>query len=676
MAKSFAIHMLPAALVGVLMLGLVGGIVGAVVSFAVVLVAPGWLAWKLLPAGILENDPPALPALWLVLSFTLLSPVLGGAAFLGWPVAIVEIYLLVGLAVLGILAVRVATPTIEPWGRTGTVLAGVAGLAVVFRALTWHNSGDDKSYLGFMNGIIEGGTFPTVNPFLTGDLPLSTRWKLDGWTGITGIISHLGDASPVNVYRDLLPAVLILFAASALFLLARVLSGDVRFGHYAALSGLLVPLITGTKGKTDFKFWYKSIAQNKYAALIVFLPVVAALLIAAYRSRKRSAALVGAAALWAMLFAHPVPAVFAVLVFGVYVIGDLLFNRPPEVRAAVILAGLMVAPLLVTAAGLSLTSERYGTSIGDIEDFAEFVSPAIDVGPIEIWEPLDLTGGVVSADPSMATVVFASGHAWSGNPRVAFLANGIPMAHWRLLDNPANLLVLAAFLVIIIGRHRDPVALWIVAATLVAVSVFLIPPFAAIVARFTTPWQLWRFSWMMPVPLAVAWLLTHRLRRAKPLFPAPVVIGLVLLVFTLLSSTHGLLLRAGPHTNDVRIEAAVADLDGLEGVLLAQSPIQDEANSAHTELIGFSYRGLATTSNNFPSELRSEAFSRFQDARLFFHRTATMSDRLEILDRYDVRYVVVEKKDRDKIQPKDLGLQKVGTVGGESLLYERTAVTP
>jgi hypothetical protein len=651
------------------MLDIVAGVIGGIGAIGVALFAPGWLAWKLVPTR-LDNDPPALPALWVVLSFTVLSPAVGGMTFFGWATAAVEFYLLAALVILGVAAARVAAPRVAPWGTMGIGLAATAIAAVVFRALTWHDSDDDLSYLGFMNRIADEGAYPDTNPFLAGDLPLAQRWRLDGWTGLSGVLAHLGDTNPVNVYMDILPAVLVLVGASALFLLARTLSGDLRFAYIAAFSGLLVPLLTGVAGiggrKTDFKYWYRSLAQNKYSALIIFLPVVAALLIAAYRSRHRVTAIAAAMALWAMLFAHPVPAVFTVMVFLLFVVADQALSRSREWKAALGLSLAMVLPLLVTAVGVSATGESFGTRLGDVEDVTEIAYVSHDFGPVEILLPR--RPQLNTADASQAAVVFIGGHALNNGPRIALLWNDLLVAHWRMLGNPGNVVVALALALIIFGRHRDPVALWILAASLVAVSVFVVPPFAVIVARFITPWNLWRFSWLMPVPLATAWLIGHWLQRTRWKMTGAAAIAVVL-TFVFMSSTHTNLFRTGPSESDNQTQAATADLENIEGVLLGRGRVKEWSISTYADLDAVSYRGLATMSNGFPAPRRSEALNRFLDQRNFYRASTTAQERLAILERNDVDYVIMGKGEVKLIAPEALGLEKVKGVGRDNVLY-------
>lgn len=673
-ASRYLVHLMPAAIVGILMLDIVTGVVGGIAAIAVALVAPGWLLWTLVPTR-LDNDAPSLPALWLVLSFTVLSPAIGGMTFFGWPALVVEFYLLAALVVLGLAAARVATPRLVPWDRMGIALAATAVGAVVFRALTWHDSDDDLSYLGFMRRVADEGSYPDTNPFLAGDLPLAQRWRLDGWTGLTGALSHLGDANPVNVYMDILPAVLVLVGASALFILARTLSGNLRFAYIAAFSGLLVPLLTGVAGiggrKTDFKYWYRSLAQNKYAALIIFLPVVAALLVAAYRSRHRTTAITAAVALWAMLFAHPVPAVFTVMLFLLFVIADLRINRSSDWKAALVLSLAMLLPLIVTAVGVSFGGESFGTRLGDVEDVSEIAYVSHDFGPVEILLPR--RPKLNTADASQAAVVFIGGHALNDGPRIALFWNGMPIAHWRMLGNPGNLIVVLAVALIILGRARDPVALWILASTLVAVSVFVLPPFAAVVSRFITPWNLWRFSWLMPVPLATAWLIGHWLQRTKWKMSGAAAIAVVLTV-VFMTSAHANFFRTGPSKSDARIQAAVAELDGFEGVLLGQGRVKEWAISTYADLDAVSYRGLATMSNGFPATRRSEALQRFQATRIFYDEATSAEERLAILARNNVDLVLIAKDDVTLIDPQSLGLEEVKTVGRDDVLFERVGI--
>jgi len=668
------VHLTPALVAGLLLADVFDGRIGAVLSFGVLLVAPGCLGWRLLPPGLVGKDGPGLPAIWIVLSFLLLSPALSGMVFLGLRVVIVELYVLLLLVILGVVAARAPLPSLERWGRGGAALAVVSLTAGLYRALTWRDSADDVAYLGFIRRVTQDGAYPDTNPFLSGNLALAPRWRLDGWTGLTGVISHLGDVEPVYVFRDLLPPLLLLFGVSSLFLLGRTLSGDVRFGHVAGLCGVVVPLLTSSGGteKNDFTYWYSHIAQNKYTALIVFLPTVVVLLLTAYGSRRRASAWLAAGALWAMLFVHPVPAVFAVLVFASYVTFDLILKRQGDWKRSAALAGLMLVPLLLTSMAVSVTGEPYGTRLGDVDEIAAIASPTQSLGPIQLWEPLELS--LLAAGPDDAAAVFISGHATvGGGPRIALLSNGMPIAHWRMLGNPANWIVVLAILVIAAGRHRDPVALWVVGSSLVAVSVFVVPPFAAVVARFITPWQLWRFSWLMPTPMATAWLvmqvISSDIRRKAPVGLA--VVGVLAATFWISSHKH--FFRTEPPPSDRRVAAAVVDFAALDGIVLAQAPLKNEAASVYGSLEVVAFRGRTTMANAFPSSRRSEAFARLQGSRAFYARSASSSERLEILQENQVRYVVIADEDVEFILSDVLGLEPVREVGATHTLYLRSA---
>jgi hypothetical protein len=378
----------------------------------------------------------------------------------------------------------------------------------------------------------------------------------------------------------------------------------------------------------------------------------------------------GALALWALLFAHPLLAVFTVLVFGTFLAVELALNRENADKRVFAAALVMLLPVTLTAAAVSFGSERFGTRLGDVASPAEIMAPALDLGPIEIWEPLKLRNRAAGADASQAAAYFVSGHAVFSEPRVAFLGNELPFAHWQKLANSENLIVLLACIVIILGRHRDQVALWTLASTLVATSVFVLPPLAALVARFVTPWQLWRFSWLMPVPLAAAWLVAHWLPRTRWKLPGATALGVVL-VATFLSTGHGIEWRSSPRV-DSPVEAAVADLEGLEGTILADPPVQNAAASRYGSLHAVSYRGLATMDNSFPAMQRGEAFARFQDARRFYMRSTTQSERLDLLDEHEIRLVLLNLDDHTVIDPEELGLEPSRPVGPQYVLYTRT----
>ena len=666
-SRSLALHLAPALVAIGLLVDVVDGIVGFVLAFGVLLLAPGWLLWRV-TGGVVSDEPPALPAVWLVLSFLVLSPVLAGTTYFGWRVVALETYALVVLAGLGIAASFRPVPRIS-WERPDRwmVVAGLGALA--YRSVTWQNSADSLTYLGYIRRVVSDGAYPSVNPFLAGDIPLAPRWRLGGWTGLTGILARLGDADPAMVFVDALPPLLLVVAASSLYLLARELSGSRRFARIAAIAGLLVPLLTAASGKTEFKFWYKSIAQDKYAALVVFLPAVAALLIRAVGARRIGSAVIAAGALWAMMFVHPLPALLTLLSFGALMALDVAINRRSEWRPAAGWSAAVVAPFVLTALVLSLGGKPFGTRLGDIDDLSDVAAPARSIGPIEIWSPIP-PGGILDANPEDAEAIFIQGHTYHSGPKLAYLSNGMPFAHPEVLGDPANLIALLAVAVIVFGRHRGLPALWILATSGVAISVFILPPFAALVGRFVTPWQLWRFSWLFPIPFSVAWLISLWLPRARWPRQGALAIGVVLgLVFA--SAGHGQVLRTEERAKFVREDALAAQFAGYEGVLLAEDAVAP-AVATWPDLEAVSYRGLTAMSNGFPSARRLEGFQRFQDARMFFARRASTEDRIEILDRYGVDLVVIHADDEDQFDLDALGLVRVESIDRGLTIFARS----
>lgn len=665
-----AAHLAPAALVGGLLLGLVGGAIGVALGFVALLVAPGWLLWKIL-RGPISTEALAVPALWIAFSFAVMSPAVGPMVFFGGPALAVEWYGLSVLIVLGVAGSMVPHPRIEPLNKSGIAVAATTVIAMVYRSFTWHGGSDDLSFLGYLRAT-SLGSYPSVNPFMAGDLPVNLRWRFSGWTGISGVLSHLGDADPQMVLRRVLPVILLLFAVSALYLLARVLSGDRMLAVLAAFAVLVVPIITGTSGKTDFKFIYKDIGYDKYAALLIFAPVAAALLITFYRSRSRSTGILVSVVVWASLFTHAVIMIEGIAILLLFVVIDGIVTRPPQWRAAAGWVLVVLSPILVTAALASFSGERQGTVASDVAELSDIAEKSRQIGPIEIWVPLPsmTPAEVLAAQPEEAPIVFSRGYANTPAGRiVAFLPNGWPIAYPGALRNTRYLIVAFALLTIVVGRRRDGVALWIVAASAAALSVYVVPPAAALAARFLTPWQLYRFAWELPVPLMVAWLASTWLKNTKWTAHKGIALGVLLgLVFAW--SSHSTLLRTGPSPSSQRLTTTLEQFEGYSGVMLAPSTIMNGAVSMWPDLLAVSHRGFSTMSNAFAVSRQDEALERYADARRFF-RSIPTSERLATLDRYDVRYVVIHKDNTDQFDLGALGLNRIKAVGQGYVLYER-----
>ena len=233
-AARLLLPLLPAVMVAILMTGLIGERPGAYLAFLIVLIAPGWLVWSILPAGVLDwNELFALPAMWLVLSFTVLSPVVAGLVYFGWSVHVVEWYLLVALVGLGFAAMRRGQRAVGPWDSGMVWVLVVTAAAFLYRNAIWRVGTDDHTYVAYLRAFMATGSYPTTNPFMSGDIPLPPRWRLDSWTGLTGVLAHLGHLDVEVFFREVLPALMVIGAASALFILAWVLSGSRSFAQLA-----------------------------------------------------------------------------------------------------------------------------------------------------------------------------------------------------------------------------------------------------------------------------------------------------------------------------------------------------------------------------------------------------------------------------------------------------------
>ena len=276
---------------------------------------------------------------------------------------------------------------------------------------------------------------------------------------------------------------------------------------------------------------------------------------------------------------------------------------------------------------------------------------------------------LLEAGPEDAPAFFSRGYATSfQGPIVAFLANGWPLPHPRVLMSMRYLIVAFTVLMIVAGRRRDGVALWILASAAAALSIYSFPPVAALTARFITPWQLYRFAWLLPVPLMVAWLTAIWIRGERWAGPKGVALGL-LLGFIVAGSTYSTLLRTGPSGRNERQAVTVEQLEGYSGVIIARSDIMNAAVTRWPEILAISHRGYSSMSNAFPVSRQDEALERMADVRRFFRKIPT-AERLSILDRYEVRYIVIHRDEEVGFDLEGLSLDRVAAIGQGNVLYQ------
>jgi hypothetical protein len=350
--------------------------------------------------------------------------------------------------------------------------------AVLVAACRWkvpHPYNDVWVYLAYVRDFLEAESLALREPYF-GEVAELSRSQINGWLLQQAALSRVSGIDPVTLVLDYLAPTLAFVSLLAFYALGRTL---MKSEAAALLAGCLYALFfLFHLEPTVFSFggeFISRIAEDKFAARFLFLPVSLAFAFAFVESRQPRYLAAFAFTCWSVMTAHPVGlAIIGLCVAGFGLVHVALNWRRREawtttVSLAVALWSVVLVPALyVLGTGNSLTAVLSDADINSHEP--EVLANMVFVKPW--WKHiLELEDGYYIMHPSLIL-----------NPMIlaAYLL-GLPFLLWRL---------------------RRSLAAQLLFGTLVlAAVVCYVPPVATFVGdRIVLPGQLWRLAW--PIPLA------------------------------------------------------------------------------------------------------------------------------------------------------------------------------
>jgi hypothetical protein len=331
------------------------------------------------------------------------------------------------------------------------------------------------------------------------------RFWIAYWPLVEAMISGLSNVDGLIITGAYLPPALACFSFLGIYSLGRTLNLP-RAAAGLAILAQGFSLMRLTKWNQPGNLFFQRLTEDKVAAAF-FISLILTLLAVEYfeKPTTRKLILVGIAAL-AMVFTHPIQFGMTCMIIGVYGLPS-LFNKDIRWKYFVligILAAVVLIPYLFRFGGGEY-SQTLSFSLEDVaenDEFARFGVRRIDI--IEGTQFYGISHYLTRGLPyevSLVAVVLSLFFFW-----------------W----NKSARYVLAAFLVL-------------------AVSMF--PYTGWIVGMFTTPFQLWRLTWLMPFGLAFAFLawvcfnltqkikiVQQQIRWAQPAFYISVFAAMIALV--------------------------------------------------------------------------------------------------------------------------------------------------
>jgi hypothetical protein len=516
-----------------------------------------------------------------------------------------------------------------------------AALALASRLRMPHPYNDIWVYLAYVREFLSTENLALYEPYF-GRMTELSRAQINGWLLVQAALSRVSGIDPIELVLDYLAPTLVVVALLAFYALARTL---LRSEAAALLAGCLCALFflihLSPSLSTFGGEFVGRIAEDKFVARFLFLPVSLAFALAYLEGRKLR--YLGAFALlcWSVMAVHPVGlAIIGLSVggFGLVHVALNLRDKGAWARvaglAAALLSILFIPALYVLATGNSLTA---------------FLKSA----DINAHDP-DVLANMAFVRPR-----------WR---HVYELGDGSYIMHPSLVLDPVVLGALLLGTPFLVRRLKGSLAArFLLGVLFISVFVCYVPPVATFVGdHLVLPGQLWRLAW--PIPLAalltvgwIAWEATRRAglalgklggvgRGAARLLPLALVVAMAVVVAPTavagVEAVHRTEKEIAKHPVFVFDPIFSWMRDNIEEPSVVLAPDAENtcipAYSASVNVV--SLRGEAVLDRRAALERRApgriEVPRRALDVRKFF-RYSTPEEKAEILRRYEVDYVML-----------------------------------
>ncbi|MEW6637765.1 MAG: DUF6077 domain-containing protein, partial [Actinomycetota bacterium] len=548
-----------------------------------------------------------------------------------------------------------------PFLALGGVLAYAAWIRVP------HIYEDIWVYLAYVRDFLESENLAAREPYFGRETDLS-RVLINGWLLTQAALSRVSGADPVELVLRYEALVLIFMSLLAFYALARVAIRNPSGALFAACTyALLFVVGLDFSIRSDSGEFVGRIAEDKFAARFLFLPVALALAASYLEAGRLRHLAFFALVVWGMMAVHPAGFAITGLSMAGFALVYLAFNVRLS-QAWTRIAGLAAAGVSVLALpGISLYAAT-GDSLTAILKDAD----------------------INSHDPEvLANMVFVR----PGRERIFELGDGLYIMHPSLLLSPVVILGFLVGLPFLATRLNRSLGAQMLAGVLVlATVVCYAPPVATFVGdHIVLPGQLWRLAWPIPLAAALAfgwaaWRAFERTRDtlggaglrgrfARALLPA------LALAMAVAAAPHAL---AG--VEDVRDTSKVSCLDPIfawMGENIEEPSVVLAPDAQNTCIPAFSAEANVVSLRaglvfEVLPELQQRAHGEVDvprgdlDVRDFFSPPTTYGEGMDILRRYGADYVLAYKG-----SPLDAGLRRltddfeyVETPGETYSLYE------
>ena len=300
--------------------------------------------------------------------------------------------------------------------------------------------------------------------------PIGHTWDFDVWDLLLAVLIRLARVDLVDAYRLYLPPLLIVAASLAFFALAEALFRD---RVVACLSYLVLAVYVlsdmQARGEGGGMGLLVRIAEDKYAAAFLAVPLAQAAFIAFLRGGQGALLALTAAIALAAVIVYPLSIVWLALSVGTTYVAGLATRRIPARPRVLLALGLTLAAATAIAWWLrSMRAEPY----------------------FRLYDPAWPFGAVLRGLTRRQLLILSREDGWY-------------MASPALLGHPLMIAAVLAALSMLPRFRRSLRAQFLVCSTFAPLLLVYNPLTASLLGRWISPWMVYRVVWMVPVALTL-----------------------------------------------------------------------------------------------------------------------------------------------------------------------------
>jgi tetratricopeptide (TPR) repeat protein len=506
--------------------------------------------------------------------------------------------------------------SLNPFLLIAFLLAITAVLYIFLSTMSTWSSGDFW-YLDYIRDYLDATRFTVTGANLR-----------EGWWVLQAMLDRVAGVEPLDAFRFYLPPLLLVVSLLAFYSLARELFKN---RNIALLSTLLQVLYyVSSIGSHDWigRGFFDRIVEDKFLIWLIILPVAILLMLKYLAGGKRKHLAPLGLSVAALGFTHPMGLVQGGLSFASFALVYLLFNWKRDK----ITRFVTIFTLLLLFLSIPLAQRRMAGGGAIISSH---------------------TTRTTSATFNYATAT-AKAPFWFDLYRTRLLifsaVENKYMAHPHLIAHPLTILAILLTSLLIQHIRTSVAAQFLFSNMAIPLLVLYNPLTAPLLGRLITPWMLYRISWSLPVSLTVGFFLYKIIRwmqrslvkssffaRRPHLLQVIPVLAVVLVAISLpghIADGLGFLKERKTRTMSQDERTLLTHLRqhvASDSVIMAESTMTNFYIPAFVS----SARVLIVSGSGAPPAA-GEDIGRFYRARLVNDSV------LDILKRWDARYVIIE----------------------------------